>query len=286
MLKHIILPMTGVPDSGHVALCALSLAQRLEAHVTAGPVEMPEPVFILPMDTLAAPLAYAEYARTMEQIADVHRRRARADFDHAVAVTRLPIATKPLCAQGSAEWLDSGDSETNPARAMGPLGDLVVVNAPGDQPRGVDWQVVEDALFTTKRPALVLPAGSVDADFTRPLVAWNGSDQAANAVRGALDLFEASSPITILQVGALRAGGIAADRLADSLGWHYFETAICRVADAAHRTGAIILEQAKAQSAGVIVLGAYGHSRTREFILGGVTNFLLRHSTVPLLLAH
>jgi nucleotide-binding universal stress UspA family protein len=146
--------------------------------------------------------------------------------------------------------------------------------------------LVEEVLFSAGRPALLAPAGQVDVFFTRPLIAWNGSAQAANAVRAGLDLFTPDSKITVLQVGDLRAGRISAERMAHGLGWHCFEAEVRAVPDEPHRTGAIILEQARALGSTVIVLGAYGHSRAREWMLGGVTEYLLRHATVPLLLAH
>ena len=285
MLMHILSPVTGDDAAAHVPLCALNLAQRLKAHVTAGFAESPEFAYAPVLGLgLAAPVAGEFFSVMLKARAD-RRQAARRQFDAAVAQTKTPIATRPLCAQATTEWLDGADADGDPVWAVGPLADLAVVNAPGNRRSG-DWKVIEDVVFGVRRPALVVPAGHTDVSFKHPLIAWNGSVQAANAVRGALDLFESGSRITVLQAGNLVTGGISAARLTDGLGWHCFEAAAHHSPDPAHQTGTLILEQAKALGSTVIVLGAYSHSRTRELIFGGVTDFLLRETTLPLLLAH
>lgn len=283
-MKHILAPVTGEVSGAAATLCALNMGRHLKAHVTGafaagsslfhGPSFEPGPT---PWDQ--------EFYLSLKQVREGRRKSARRDFDAAVAKTMMPIATRPLCAQATTEWLDGVPGDGDPIGEVAPLADLVVLPAPGNRRNG-DWDLVESVIFAARRPALIVPQGYSDITFSRPMIAWNGSLQAANAARVALDLFDADSKIVILQVGDLCAGGISADRVADNLGWHCFEAAKVQVDDAPHMTGAIILERAKTLNASVIVLGAYGHSRTRELILGGVTDFLLRGTTVPLLIAH
>ncbi len=285
MIMHILAPVTGDEAAAHVPMCALHLAQRLKAHVTAGYAESPELTYTPLVDAgLALPLM-EELGGALLRAREGKRGNARKQFDGAVAATKTPVATNPLCAQATTEWLDGVPGDGDPVWAVGPLADLVVINAPGNRST-CDWKVIEDSVFGVGRPALIVPPGHWDVSFKAPLIAWNGSRQAANAVHAALDLFEADSRATVLQVGDLRAGGISAPRLVNALGWRCFEATSVSVPDAPHQTGTIILEKAKALGSTVIVLGAYGHSRTREFLFGGVTDFLLRHTTLPLLLAH
>ena len=284
MLKHILVPVSGEASGVAAAVCALHLGQKLKAHVTAGYAAEPSLVFSPAMDGEVA--AWDErFYLSLKEVREGRRKSARRDFDAAVAGTRVPIATRPLCAQATTEWLDGVRGDGDPVGEVGPLADLVVLPAPGNR-RNNDWDLIESVLFMARRPVLVVPPGCADVSFARPVIAWNGSIQAANAARALLDLLDGDSKATILQVGDLCAGGITVERLADNLGWHCFEAATLQVADETHRTGAIILEQAIGLDATVIVLGAYGHSRTRELILGGVTDFLLRQSTLPLLLVH
>lgn len=284
MLKHILVPVSGQLGGAAAALCALHLSQKLKAHVTAGFAAAAPPVFAPAIEGGMAPWD-ASLLDSMKEVYNGRRLSARRDFDSAVAQTKLPIATRPLCAQATTEWLDGVPGDGDPVGEVAPLADLVVLPAPGNR-RNADWELIESALFAARRPVLVVPEGWSDVSFARPLIAWNGSGQAANAVRTALDLFDADSRIVVLQVGELCAGGISAARLADNLGWHCFESTTVNVPDAPHQTGVVILDQAKNLEATVVVLGAYGHSRTRELILGGVTDFVLRQSQLPLLLVH
>ncbi|MBS0175213.1 MAG: universal stress protein [Nitrospira sp.] len=284
MLKHILVPVSGEASGAAAALCALNLGQKLKAHVTAGYAAVPPRVFTSAIEGDVA--AWDErFYQSLQDIRDGRRKSARRDFDIAVAHTKVPIATRPLCAQASTEWLDGARDDSDPVGELGPLADLVVLPVPGNR-RNSDWDLVENVLFAARRPALVIPQACGEVSFAKPLIAWNGSIQAANAARAALDLLDDRSQIVVLQVGDLCAGGISAARLADNLGWHCFESRTLNVDDVPHQTGAIILDQARLLGATVIILGAYGHSRTRELILGGVTDFLLRQSTLPLLLVH
>ena len=285
-VKHILAPVTGEEEGAHVPLGALHLAKRLSAHVTAGFTNVTTPLFTAPIDMAMAPGSYDVFYNALSEFRQEKRTRARTFFDTAVAATKLPIVSKPLCAQASTEWLDGDDLDGGPISAFGPLGDLVIVNLPGDRSGRADWVVVEDVLFAARRPALALPAGRAEVDFGRPVIAWNGSVEAANAVRCALDLFEPRSKIAVLQVGALRSGFLPAERLIDDLGWHCFTAELHQVEDSVRETGDIILREARLLGASVLVMGAYTHSRTREMILGGVTDYVLRHANIPLLLAH
>lgn len=283
MLKHILLPVSGESSGATAALCALTLSRDLNAHVTAGFAASPT-LMVAPAIEGAVALDERLH-QSLEEIRNGRRKSARREFDAAVARTKLPIATRPLCAQATTEWLDGVPGDGDPVTEIAPLADLVVLPAPGKR-RSADWDLLESVLFAARRPALVVPHECPKITFARPVIAWNGSIQSANAVRAALDLFTGDSKIAVLQVGELCAGGISTARLADNLGWHCFESTTVKVPDARYQTGAIILDQAQQLGATAIVLGAYGHSRTRELILGGVTDFVLRHTTLPLLLVH
>ncbi len=285
-VRHILAPVTGEAEGAHVPLCALHLAQRLSAHVTAGFSDSTTSFLAPPIDMAMAPGGYDVFYSALSAFRQEKRAQARAFFDTAVAATKVPIVSKPMCTQASTAWLDGDSPDRGPISTYGSLADLIVVNLPGERSGRVDWAVVESALFGARRPALVLPAGRTEVDFLRPVIAWNGSVEAANAVRGALDLFEPRSKIGILQIGRLREGFLPADRLVDDLGWHCLSAELHQVEDSPRRTGDIILREAKLLGASILVMGAYTHNRAREMILGGVTNHVLRHANIPLLLAH
>ena len=283
-IKHILLPLTGEPHSADAAICGLALAKQLGAHVTAGYEDEIGPVYVSPDFGAVANLG--AFYEQMQKVRADRRARARAHFDSAVGKIKLPIVSAPVCKQGSTMWMDDKGGIDAPISAFGALTDLVVVNAPGNSHSPTPWNVVEEALFSAHRPTMVVPQGARTVDLSRALIAWNGSSEAANAAEHALDLLSQGAKVTVLQIGELKPGRMSAEKLIDYLGWHCFEADLRRVPENPNETCQIILDEVRRAQAGLLIMGAYTHSRTREMILGGVTDFMLRNTPLPILMAH
>jgi len=283
-IKHILVPLTGCREAYHVPLGALRLAEALKAHVTATSVATPFNVYFMPEAGVAS-AAYAGMMTSVGQLETERHARARTYFDNAVALTKTPIVDTPVCMRASTAWADSTALARPTISSIGALADLVVADLPGGDGFS-ELNAIEEALFAVRKPVLVLPPGTQTVGRSRVAVAWNGSAEAVAAVSRALDLLEPGAEITIVQVGALRPARTSADDLADYLGWHCFAAKVRRVDDEPRATAKILLKEAEAVNAEMIVCGAYTHSRIRDFLLGGVTGELLRHSTLPLLMAH
>jgi nucleotide-binding universal stress UspA family protein len=277
--------MNGEPTNADVAVCGLALAKALGAHVTAGYEDELGALYIAP-DYAGAAVDYGAFYEEMQKIRNDRRKQARQYFAHAVKTTALPIVSAPVCQRGSTMWIDDESGNDAPIASFGALTDLVVVDAPGSRNSPLTWKVAEEAIFGTHRPALVVPTGTTSVDLSTALIAWNGSMQAANAVEHALDLLPQNAKVIVLQIGDLKAGRMSSEKLMDYLGWHCLDRDLRQVPDRKHETGRIILEQARRANAGLIIMGAYTHSRTREMLLGGVTDFMLREATLPILMAH
>lgn len=151
--------------------------------------------------------------------------------------------------------------------------------------------VVVTTVMTSGRPVLVVPfAGSFPALGERVLVAWNASREAARAVNDALPLLRSASLVTVLAVnprhGINGHGDVPAADIALHLARHGVR------AEAAHTVakdipeGEALLSYAADIGADLIVCGAYGHSRARELVFGGVTRTLLGEMTVPVFMSH
>lgn len=283
-IKHILLPLTGQTRSANAALCALRLAKAMKAHVSAGYEDELGPLYMPTIGYIASGPTFGAFYEQMQRTRAERKALARGFFDRAVADTQLPIVNAPLCTQGSAMWID--DADTTPLARHGVFSDLAVLEMPGDEASPVIWNVAEECLFKVKRPLLTVPPDAGSVDFARPVIAWNGSTQAMNAVRAVLPLLPAQAVATILQVGDLKRGGLPASGLADYLGWHCFETRTVLTDDRPRGTGRAILDAARAAGGTCIVMGAFTRSPTRELLFGGVTDFMLRAATLPVLLAH
>jgi len=148
----------------------------------------------------------------------------------------------------------------------------------------------EAVMLGCGRPALIVPAGSLaTAVGERVLVAWNGTREAARAVGDALPLLRHAAAVTVVSVSAHandEDGDTAAD-LARHLSRHEIPAASSHlVASDIGAAGEVILAQAEELGCDLIVMGGYGHSRTRELILGGVTRAVLQRMTIPVLMSH
>jgi len=284
-VKNILVPLTGGGSANHVPLGAFRLAQRLNAHVTGTDTVGDPEVYVDPAGVGLSLAYYAEIQEVLDKAQQQRRDRARKAFDEAVAIAKLPIVDKPTCGGPSTYWIDGSKLDGATVAALGRLTDLVVVNRPGENGGVAEREALEDAVFTARRPVLMLPPGISDIG-KHAAIAWNGSPEAANAVAGALDLLEPGTKITIIQVGEIRPGGTSAADLADYLGWHCFESELCQVDDQPKATARLILNTAKKLGVGLIIMGAYTHSRLRESVLGGVTDEMLKKADVPVLMVH
>jgi len=284
-IKHILLPLTGEANSADAAICGLNLAKQLGAHVTAGYEDELGPMYF-DAGMPGSAYNYATFYEQRQKVRQERKAKARHYFGQAVAATHLPIVSGPTCKQASTMWLDDNGGDDDPVSKFGLLTDLVVLDAPGERTSSVSWNVLEETLFSARRLALVVPAGTKSVDFSKPLIAWNGSAEAARAVERAIDLFPVDAKVTVLQVGEIKPGRMPAKLLVEYLGWHCFEAELRQAKDKANATCQVILDAARESGAGCIVMGAYTHSRTRQLLLGGVTDYMMRNPSLPMLLAH
>lgn len=167
--------------------------------------------------------------------------------------------------------------------------DLIVVEQTQD-PSDLLWgPAVQIAL--SGHPVVIVPRTWTSPVFgKRAVVAWNGSAQAAAALRKAIPLLQQAETVTVV-MGQSRAEFPAAMRLAslDALAYlhHHGIAAEIGGSDTSDDgAGSEILKAASAAKADLIVMGAFGRSRFREWVLGGATRHVLRHMDVPVFMAH
>lgn len=172
--------------------------------------------------------------------------------------------------------------------------DLTVVGqvAPGAVIERAPGRLTERLVLEAGRPVLVVPsAGRFPEVGKRVAVAWNQSREATRALGDAMPILRRAEQVWLLTIDETGGPGMdAGDRRAangvDYLAQHGVAAKPLHDVAGDLSAGDIILSRLSDHSADLLVLGAYGHSRMRELMLGGVTRDLLQHMTVPVLMSH
>ncbi|SDY79614.1 universal stress protein [Citreimonas salinaria] len=158
--------------------------------------------------------------------------------------------------------------------------DLVVLSAPGEDPAA--QEMLETVLHNTRVPVLVVPEG-VEPRFDRIVVAWDESDVALAAARAALPLLTRAGSVGIVTVDPER--DTSGHDLAVMLDRAGITAPVTAVASSGRGIPKALAAHARDVDAQLVVMGAYGHRRLRDMILGGVSRTMLRDTAVPLLVA-
>lgn len=287
-IKRILVPVTGAASDASALDTALIAARRFGAHVDVLHVAR-DPLDTVPLTGEGISGAIVE--ELMEQVerqnaadAEVSRSRfAEWQKRHDVA-----MATTPGDVEGvTAAWRRS---EGRPETALGREGrlvDLIVMARAGKDDPAFAVGLVETAIFRTGRPVLLAPEAAPKTLGRRVAIAWNGSLEAAGAMQAAMPILEAAESVVVLTAVGEGLTAEDAKAVSDALSWHgiaadvdTFEPA--RGEDLADR----ITAESDRVGADLLVMGAYTHSRLREFVFGGVTESMLTAGRLPVLMVH
>jgi nucleotide-binding universal stress UspA family protein len=166
--------------------------------------------------------------------------------------------------------------------------DLSVLMQSEPDSLGPEDLVAEAALFQSGRPAVVVPyihKGGFNTD--RIMVCWDAGRASARALSDALPLLKRAKLVDVVMVTGEegKRDVIEGADIGQHLARHDVNVEVKRIV-AAGNVQSTLLSYAADSSADMIVMGGYGHSRLREFILGGVTREMLQSMTVPCFMSH
>jgi nucleotide-binding universal stress UspA family protein len=182
------------------------------------------------------------------------------------------------------DWIhfDGGPAQLIVDRAR--LADLIVLSLPAGEDGPLP--ITADVAIHARAAVLAVPSASRGLQSGGPaLVGWNGSHEAAHALRLALPLLAKASKVNIVTVTDDRPDFPATDA-AEYLALHGIGSELSECLREGRSTADTLIAAAHDLGAVYVAMGAYGHNRMREAVLGGVTRDLLRSSPVPLLLGH
>lgn len=255
---------------------ALELGRKNDAHLTALYVipKFPIPAYVgVPMDPV-----------TFQEIRDSERQMAES-----VKTKFESITANQDC---NVEWRVEEGDPTHFLNIHGRYFDLVVLGQP-DPKWNIDsfTEVTDNIVISLGRPCLVVPyIGAAVKTPKRILVAWNGTHSSARALNDAMPLLEAADLVEVMSISSDKSsfdeGTILSADICLHLARHGVNAEAKGTFSADISDGNLLLSHASDMAADLLVMGAYGHSRFRELVLGGVTRHLLRHMTIPVFVSH
>lgn len=276
--KTILVNCAGERRLGGLLGPAVDLSRRFEAHLT-GLAVLP-PVIV---DPALTPGGTATIVDSHRKAYEIERRRMKEVFEDAIRAAGVV-----------GEWLTDDTERGSVWRRVvdyGCCADLIV-SSQSDP----DWaysQLMEapsELVLHSGRPVLLVPnTGNHVGIGRRVLVAWNGEREAARAAHDALPLLTTAEKVWVAWINPndnASAEDLPGADLCTALARHGVRCEAVSVDRPDHQVGEALLTRARQTSADLIVMGCYGHTRLRELVLGGATRHVLRHMSVPVLMAH
>ena len=167
------------------------------------------------------------------------------------------------------------------------LHDLLILPVP--EIESFDRSYVEPVIFQSGRPTLLLPSsGKQLQSLDRVVLAWDYSREATRALADSLPILRLATDVHVLTAFGekhIETSCVAGD-LEKYLTKHQIRYSLHQVAAGVEPIADILLHYAKEINAGMLIMGAYGHSRVREFVLGGASRGVLSRPALPILLSH
>ena len=280
--KSILTILTNATDAMLSISAAAKLAQSQDAHLD---------VLVLWVDRSQVGYSYIGTGAVLMQAA-LDRAETEAKETEAAAKTAISAQFPSLRWSSESLVVQVGAlNEVVSSRAR--FADLVVLPRPYGTGRGSDSEAaLEAALFEDRAPVLIVPDAGLapnGIDAKRVVLAWDQSAEAMLAARHALPILKAAEIVDITIIDPPSHGANRSDPggyLAQYLVRHGVHAEVSVLARSTPKVADILLQHMRDKGADLLVMGAYGHSRLREAILGGATRNMLEQAETPVLMAH
>ena len=279
MIKTILVPLTGHAGDASALAFARSLAALVGAtldcvHFTPGPGQIARAAALGQFNTR---MGTVEMIHAMQKDAEARKVTARQHYDEFAR------------SGGVAQYRDAEGDEVDATIAEARFSDLVVL------PRGEETgkflaAEIGEILVSCGKPVVVAPLHPGSAGLGTTVLAWKETAEAARAVTAALPVLSKAERVIVLTAcedeDRAAAAAASAGKLAAQLARHGIKAESEVVNVQGRGDGTAIMEATMNRGAALLVMGAYGHSRRREWVFGGFTRDVLRDASLPVLLMH
>jgi nucleotide-binding universal stress UspA family protein len=276
MIKDLVVNLTLEAARDPAADFAISIAAAFGAHVAG---------IAFAFDPVVTPAVLDGLSSTW---VDVQRDESRAAAKAAIERFEAAAKREGLSAEHRLFETSLGDAIGLFGRIARRFDLSVVKQQEPDRPNGDDL-IVEASLFQSGRPTVVVPyIQKTPLKLDRVLVAWDGSHGAARAIGDAMAFLRRAKAIDIVIVsdGRTKKDEVPGVEIGQHLARHGLAVEVRQLVAGDLDVADTILSYAADNAVDFMVMGGYGHSRLREFVLGGATRGILHTMTIPVLMAH
>ncbi len=288
MIQSILVPFGGGASDAAVFESAIMIGRRLGAHLDFYHVNISaaEAAGSMPHADFAIGAALRQILADMRVQMEDRAVKARWHFDASCLSGNIPLIDTPGSFAGlSAAWIEDRNHAIDHMVARSRCRDLTIAARPrhGDRlPR----DLLEFLVTGSGRPLLVLPDDLPLPPPETVMVCWNDTPECARAIAAALPFLKAAKRVVVVTVQETLHAGSGFSDVLRQLAWHGIAPEAISLSDKPDAVAGIISATAARIDADLVVMGAYGHTRTREFLFGGVTQAALSASPRGILLAH
>jgi len=273
-IKEILVHVDSLPAAETRVALAAKIAEQNDAHLIGLHVR---PNMYIPASP-DFPLPESYFDEQQREI-DAHAAAAKVKFE--ATARKSNIAT---------EWREGNGFPSDVVRKHARYADLVVIGQHDPEANGQVQDLPNGVLLTTGRPILVVPYAMPVKSFARNvMIAWDDGVPATRAVNDAIPLIAKDAKVTVVAVNPQETGEHGPIPCADiclHLARHGLKAEAASLTAPEVDAGDVMLARAFDEGCDLLVMGAYGHSRMREFVFGGVTAHILENMTLPVLMSH
>ena len=278
--KSILTVVTNIDQAESAVKAASAITRQNDAHLD---------ILVLGVDRTQVGYSYVGSGAVLMQAA---MERAELEANEIEARVSKVLAAEPSELRASVETGVTQIGLLNELIAQyARFADLVVLPKPYGRTRSGEAEtVVESSLFEGNAPVLIIPEeGLPSATPRRIVIAWNQSSEAMASVRRALPLLKSADLVSVTVIDPPPHGPERSDpggMLCQMLVRHGVKAEVSVLAKTMPRISEVLARHACDIDADMVVMGAYGHSRFREAILGGATRNTLEKTALPIFMAH
>lgn len=284
--RTILVPLRGDGRGESVLDHACALGRHFNAHIRAVHCK-PRAKDLIPFGVAVPALVRDQISSSAASITDDEVDRLKSLFDAYVEKNAITVCETrpPLHDTLTISWSVTDGKQADVIGSWGRLASVVAVAQP-DRDTNLGQHTLESALLNTGRPVLLCPKTAVGALGENVAIAWNGSAESARAIAMCGSIIADAKSVTVLAAEDAENLELSAEDLILHLLDHGIEASAKSITSKESTLGESLVKAAKDSGADVMIMGAYGRSRGRAMVMGGVTQWIIDHTDMPVLLVH